>query len=70
MQAPTARQIKATREKLGMSQGQFAKAFRLNVRTLQGWEIGNSRSGVATKVLMWLICHAPETVLKLLKGAG
>ena len=69
MQTPTPRQIKQTRESLGMSQRQFAKAFRINVRTLQGWEIGNSRPGGASKVLMWLICHAPKAILKLLQGA-
>jgi DNA-binding transcriptional regulator YiaG len=53
-----------------MSQGEFASACHINVRTLQGWEIGNSRPGGASKVLMWLICNAPEAVLKLLKEAN
>lgn len=51
-----------------MSQAEFATAFRLNVRTLQGWEIGRTKPEGAGAVLMWLIVHAPETILKLLKG--
>jgi putative transcriptional regulator len=66
----TPKQIRVTRDRLGMSQSQFAEAFHLNVRTLQAWEIGNGRPTGPAAVLMWLICHAPETVLKLLKGAG
>jgi putative transcriptional regulator len=66
----TPKEIKAARDRLGMSQAQFAEAFHLNVRTLQAWEIGNGKPGGPAAVLMWLICRAPEAILKLLKGAG
>jgi putative transcriptional regulator len=52
-----------------MSQAQFAKAFKLSLRTLQAWEIGNGRPAGPAAVLMWLICNAPAAILKLLKGA-
>ena len=32
------RKLKAAREKLGMSQSQFAKLIGMSVRTLQHWE--------------------------------
>jgi DNA-binding transcriptional regulator YiaG len=35
-------QIKAAREKLGLSQSQAAAAWSINVNTLQNWEIGRS----------------------------
>jgi putative transcriptional regulator len=66
---PTSKEIRATRERLGMSQSQFAEAFHLNLRTLQAWEIGNGKPSGPAGVLMWLVCHAPEVVLKLLKGS-
>jgi putative transcriptional regulator len=36
--------IKEIREKMGLSQSQFAKEFNFNVRTLQDWECGRTRT--------------------------
>jgi len=38
MSQELARKLKAAREKLKMSQSQFAKWLDMSVRTLQGWE--------------------------------
>lgn len=70
MRLPKPSDIKRTREQLGMSQAEFAQAFHLNLRTLQGWEIGKAKPEGATVVLLWLIVHAPQAILKLLKGSG
>jgi putative transcriptional regulator len=53
-----------------MSQSAFAKAFHLNLRTLQKWEIGEARPDGPARVLLWLIINAPQVILKLLKGSG
>ena len=37
-------EIKEIRQKLGLSQSQFAKKFHLNVYTLQGWEQGRKHT--------------------------
>jgi putative transcriptional regulator len=60
-------EIKSVREGLGMSQAEFAQAFRLNVRNLQKWEIGGARPSGGTSVLLWLISRIPQQILKALK---
>lgn len=67
MKAPNGTAIKRVREKLGMSQSRFAEAFRLNFRTLQGWEGGRTTPEGATVAYVWLIVHYPNAILKLLQ---
>lgn len=44
--------LKAAREKLGMSQSQFARKLQMSVRTLQSWEMDRSAPrGFALKAL-------------------
>jgi putative transcriptional regulator len=64
-----AAEIQRARTELGMSQAEFAEAFRLNVRTLQEWEIGRRQPTGAAAVLLWLIARIPHQILKALKGA-
>jgi putative transcriptional regulator len=66
---PTAKDLRAVREELGMSQAEFAAAFHLNKRSVENWEQDSKLPSGAGAVLFWLICNAPKTVLKLLKGA-
>jgi putative transcriptional regulator len=58
--------IKKLRKRLGMSQATFAKTFRLNVRTVQSWEIGASEPSGGTAVLLWLIDRIPQAIIKAL----
>ena len=60
-------EIQDARTTLGMSQAEFANAFRLNVRTLQEWEIGRRQPTGAAAVLLWLIATIPQPILKALK---
>jgi len=69
MKAPKQAEIKRVREDLGMSQAEFAKAFHLNKRTLENWEQGEVTPEGPSRVLLWLICHAPQSILRLLKGS-
>jgi putative transcriptional regulator len=59
--------IKKLRNRLGMSQAAFAKTFRLNIRTVQSWEIGASQPSGGTAVLLWLISRIPHAIMKALK---
>lgn len=59
-------EIQKARTSLGMSQAQFAKAFHLNVRTLQNWEIGGASPTGPAAVLLWLIARIPQSILKAL----
>jgi len=69
MKALKPTEIKKLRDELEMSQGDFAKAFHLNVRTLQQWEQGVKTPSGPTAVLLWLISQIPHQILKALKGA-
>jgi putative transcriptional regulator len=60
-------EIQQARAALGMSQAEFAAAFRLKVRTLQDWEIGRRQPTGAAAVLLWLIATIPQSILRALK---
>jgi putative transcriptional regulator len=62
-------EIKAARENLGLSQAQFAKTFRLSLRTLQHWEQGVMTPRGAAAVLLWLISRIPQQIIKTLRDA-
>lgn len=52
------------REKLNMSQAEFARAFPgINFRTLQNWEAGAVKSEIA-KAYLQLIAASPSAVRK------
>lgn len=67
MRALKSAEIRKVREGLEMSQGEFAKAFHLSVRTLQQWEQGVKTPSGPTAVLLWLIARIPHQILKALK---
>jgi len=57
---------KAIREKLGLSQTQFATLIGISPRTLQNWEQGHRHpDGTARALLRVAECH-PEAVLEAL----
>jgi putative transcriptional regulator len=58
--------ISAIRKKLGLTQGQFADRFSLNVRTLQNWECGRYALDAAHAALFCAIAREPETMARLL----
>jgi putative transcriptional regulator len=60
-------EIQKARQALGMSQAEFADAFKLSVRTLQGWEAGKAEPTGPAAVLLWLIAHIPYQIMKALK---
>ncbi len=63
LQSPDARAI---REKLGLSQTQFATLIGISPRTLQNWEQGHRHpEGTARALLRVAECH-PEAVLDAL----
>ena len=58
-------EVKHVREASGLSQAKFAEQFRLNVRTVQRWELEGA-SGPAA-VLIWLIGKLPQQITKALR---
>lgn len=54
------------REAAGLSQSRFAKAYHLNVRTLQGWETGRAAADSALQAYLEVIRLDPERIRQLL----
>ena len=60
LQSPDA---KAVREKLGLSQNQFAALIGISPRTLQNWEQGHRRPEGTARALLRVAESHPEAVL-------
>ena len=58
-------QIKEIREGLSMSQAVFAKRLRVNARTLQRWEQGQSKPNDQAAALLLLVARFPDTLDRL-----
>jgi putative transcriptional regulator len=60
--------VKAVREKTGLSQSQFAGQYGFNPRTLQEWEQGRSKPDNALRAYLTVIARNPVAVENALKG--
>jgi len=62
-----AREVRRTREKLGLSQNRFAKRYGINLRRLQDWEQGRSAPDTAILAYLKVIAREPEMVRSILE---
>jgi len=60
--------VATLRQRLGLSQAAFARAFGLEVTALHAWEQGRRRPDRAARVLLAVIAKEPEAVLRALAG--
>ncbi len=60
--------VRAIRNKVGMSQSEFASAFALNRRTLQEWEQGKTAPDNAVRAYLTVIERNPKAVVEALRG--
>lgn len=58
--------VRRIRTATGMSQGEFARAFCINPRTLQEWEQGRRRPDATTRAYLAVIAKNREAVLDAL----
>ena len=56
----------AVREKLGLTQSQFAAMIGISIRTLQNWEQGHRRPEGTARALLRIAERHPEAVLEAL----
>ena len=63
------RRVRLAREKLGLSQKDFAVRFHINLRRLQDWEQGRVAPDSAIGAYLILIEREPETVKRILELA-
>lgn len=59
--------IKAIRNRIGMSQTEFAKAFGISLGTLRHWERGDRTPRGPALVLLNVLDKEPEAVLRALR---
>lgn len=62
--------VRELRQKMGLSQAQFATKFGLPPATLRNWEQGRARPDAPTRVLLAVIAKHPETVEEVLRKAS
>jgi putative transcriptional regulator len=56
------------RRRLGLTQEQFARRYRLPVGTLRDWEQGRSLPDAPARALLWAIAREPELLERALGG--
>lgn len=54
--------VRAARERLGMTQDRFSRVFGVSLDTLRKWEAGTRRPSGAARTLLRGIEHNPEAV--------
>lgn len=60
--------VKAVREKTGLSQGMFAAMIGVKLKTLQNWEQHRRKPTGAAAALLTIFDRDPETAMKALHG--
>lgn len=61
--------VKVIRERLGLTQEEFAATFHLSLTTLRDWEQGKSQPDQTARTLLRVIAHNPEAVKDALTAA-
>jgi putative transcriptional regulator len=62
--------VKRLREKLGLTQEEFAAAYRIPVGTLRDWEQGRKRPDAPARAYLTVIARNPKVVADLLGEAA
>jgi len=65
---PTRIDVRAIREKLGMTQQEFSGRFGFSVNTLRHWEQGKRQPEGPTRAYLIVIDRAPKVVQKALRA--
>lgn len=67
---PTPVDVRAVRQKLGLSQSSFATRFGFTAATVRNWEQGRTQPDGPARVLLAVIAHHPEAVEDALRKAS
>jgi putative transcriptional regulator len=67
---PTPTDVRAVRQKLGLSQTKFAARFGFTPATVRNWEQGRTQPDGPARVLLAVIAHHPEAVDDALRQAS
>ncbi len=66
---PSTLDVKSIRQKIGMSQQEFAGYFGVSKRTIQEWEQGRRHPSGAARAFLLVIDREPEAVRRALTAA-
>ena len=66
---PPETDVRALRERLGLSQSDFAALFGFNVRSLQDWEQGRRHPEIPIRAYLAVIQRDPQAVIRALRAA-
>lgn len=69
LHVPTPVDVKAVRERTGLTQEQFAATFAIGLGALRHWERGDRKPRGATLVLLNVIARDPQAVLRSVRKA-
>ncbi len=58
--------VKAVRERVGLSQSEFAQLMRVSIKTLQNWEQRRRKPTGPAVALLQIVSAAPDVALKSL----
>ena len=67
---PTPIDVRAVRQKTGLSQSKFAARFGFTPATIRNWEQGRTQPDGPARVLLTVIAHHPEAVEDALRKAS
>ena len=67
--SPEAVNVRAVRERLGMSRAAFAERFGLALAAVRDWEQGLRRPDPAARVLLLVIARSPDVVAEAVAEA-
>jgi putative transcriptional regulator len=62
--------VRSLRQKIGLSQTQFATRFGFTPATVKNWEQGRTRPDGPSRVLLAVIAHHPDAVEDALRKAS
>ena len=65
---PPLTDVRALRERLGISQAEFARRYLLSVRTVQQWEQDLREPSEPARVLLLAIARDPDAMERLLRS--
>ena len=60
--------VKAIRNKIGMTQMEFASSFGISVATLRHWERGDRIPNGPARILLNVVDKEPQTILRIANG--
>jgi len=60
--------VRAIREKTGMSQEQFSESFGISLGTLRHWEQGLRKPRRTARVLLKILESNPKAVIAVIRG--